>query len=122
MIPGYEDMDLDVKDGDLPIIKLIAKGLNARLGKENAISNRQIRDIFEKERNIKLTSPRLRAMITYIRAYNMVPCLCACGNGYFKAAKEEEWEDWKASMKARIGKLSFILTTAEYFNDGQETL
>lgn len=122
MLPGFEEFTADLKEEDVPTAELIAEGLNKIIGKENALSNVKIRKFIRAKYNLVVGDPKFRKIIQYIRVNNMVPCLCACGNGYYKAANEQEWEEWKESMRKRIRQQEFTLACAEYFNDGKETL
>jgi hypothetical protein len=121
MLKGFEDITTDITPEEIETAKWIAKGLNLRVGKENAITNKKIREAILKQ-GIKVSDIRLRRMIQYVRAYNLVPCLCAGKVGYYKAANEEEWQAWITSMKQRIRQQEYTLACAEYFNNGQETL
>ena len=121
MLIGFEDITTDIKPEEIEIAKWIAKGLNLRIGKANAITNKGIREAILKQ-GIKVSDIRLRRMIQHVRAWNLVPCLCAGKVGYYQAENEEEWEAWKTSMKQRIRQQQYTLACAEYFNDGKETL
>jgi hypothetical protein len=121
MLKGFEDITTDITPEEIETAKWIAKGLNLRVGKENAITNKGIREAILKH-GTKVSDIRLRRMIQYVRAYNLVPCLCAGQLGYYRAKNEEEWESWKTSMKQRIRQQQYTLACAEYFNDGKETL
>jgi len=121
-LPGFEDIEIKLSEEDIPIAELIALGLKNKIGKDNAISNRKIRRILSETRKINVGDVKFREMIKYIRRHNLVPCLCSCGKGYYKASNEEEWTEWKESMRRRIRSMEHTLFCAEHFNDGKETL
>jgi hypothetical protein len=121
-LPGFPDIEYDIKEADMPAVEIVAAGLNKLIGKENALSNAQVRKFIKKKYDLKISDPKYRAIITYIRGHNLVPRLCSCGKGSYKAETDEEWEEWKESMRCRIKKMQSILDIAEYFNDGKETL
>ena len=51
-------------------VKPIIKGLEAKIGKEKAITGSKICEAMD------LSGPRLRKIINHIRIYNLVPALC----------------------------------------------
>jgi len=122
MLPGFEDIKYDLTEKDIPVAELVAKGLNARIGKDNAITNKQIRTIFKEKYNIKISDPKFREMIVYIREHNLVFRLCACGKGYYKAQTDEEWEEWKLSSSIRGKKILYSVALGEFFDGGTEKL
>ena len=122
MLPGFEDIKYDITEQDIPVAELIAKGLNNHVGKDRAFSNVQIRKILKDQRGIKISDPKFRAMIVYIRGNNLVFRLCACGKGYYKAANDQEWEEWKLSARLRAKKILFAVEIGEFFDGGQEKL
>ena len=121
MLKGFEDITTNITPEEIITAQWIAKGLILRVGKENAITNKEIREAILKQ-GTKVSDIRLRRMIQHVRAYNLVPCLCAGKKGYYRAETEEEWTAWKTSMKQRIRQQQYTLACAEHFNDQQETL
>jgi len=122
MLKGFEDLTPHLSDSDEVLAAEIARGLAKRIGKVNAISNRNIRKLYEDKKKIRIGDIRFRKMIQFIRVNNLVPCLCSNSNGYFVAASEEDWTEWKTSMEQRIRQMTFTLETAKLFNDGEEKL
>lgn len=122
MLTGFENLTPNISEEEIVIAKIIASNINRRcVGKENAVSNKRLRAAILKRDGIEVSGIRIRKMINYIRAYNLVPCLCANSKGYFKAANEEEWNAWKESMQQRINEMQSVLDCAIHYNDGQET-
>lgn len=123
MLKGFEDLTKDITDLEIEYAKKIALNLKVKcVGKENAVSNKRLREAILKGYGVEFSGIRIRRMINYIRSYNLVPRLCANNKGYFQAANDEEWEAWKKSMQQRINEMQNILDAASYFNDGKETL
>ncbi len=96
MLRGYENITYELTEEELKYVDPIVKGLSARIGKENAVTNKTIQD------SMGLTSPRVHKIINYIRINNLVYGLCSSGCGYYVAANIDELEDCMVSLKQRI--------------------
>ena len=123
MLKGFERLTPHIKPEEVILAETIAQNINSKcVGKENAVSNKNLRAAILKVYGKKVSDVRIRKMINHIRAFNLVSCLCAGSNGYFKSSNEDEWNAWKKSMQQRINEMQNILDCASYFNDGKETL
>lgn len=121
MIKGFEDITTDIKPHEIAIAPFIADAFRKRQpGKKNAASNKQIREAVFKHTGTKLDSIRIRRIVQYIRVNAMVIRICSSSNGYFVAANDKEWEDWKESMRQRIRQQQYTLACSEYFGDGNK--
>jgi hypothetical protein len=109
MIDGFEQYTEDVKAEDLPTIKMLAKGLNARIGVDNAITNKDIRESFLEKKNLKIGDPKLRKFIQFIRAKRYVNNLCASSKGYYRAETKEEWLEYREGYRGRVKSMQFTL-------------
>ena len=92
MVNGFEKLTEDIKPHEIETAKSIVPALSRRIGKANAISNKEIREAVFRHSGKKIDPVRLRRMITYIRAFNLIPMLCANHKGYFVAENREEWD------------------------------
>jgi translation initiation factor 1 (eIF-1/SUI1) len=108
-IKGFEEFTVDITKEDLPLVQEIAKGLARRIGKNNAISNKQICNAYKEKKNIKLDGPKVRKIVTYIRQENMVSRLCSNSKGYYVAANDKEWKEWIHSFEQRIKSMQYTL-------------
>jgi len=123
MLKTFEEITPDIKPEEEVMAKNIAASINNKaVGKENAVSNKKIRDAILTKYGAKYHPIRIRKMITYIRVCNLVPCLCSNSKGYYRAANEDEWNSWKISMQQRINQMQNTLDAAIFFNDGHEKL
>ena len=101
MIPGFEEYTHDLTQEELNnIIPLIVRGLETKIGKENAITNAQMRSAFLKKYNIKIHGARMRKMITHIRVTGQVMCLCA-GKGYWIEPDLEAYQEYVNNLHDR---------------------
>lgn len=96
MLRGYENITYELTDDELAIVDPIVRGLGARVGKVNAVTNKEIQE------KMNLTSARVHKIINYIRINNLVFGLCSSGCGYYVAENNQELEDCMISLKQRI--------------------
>lgn len=119
MLVGFEDITVELNIYEKELAAWIAECFKKRNpGKKNAVTNGRICAAYLKERGEKITGVRIRKVVQYIRTHNLVPRLCSTGTGYFVAATDKEWEDWKTSMNQRIRQTQYTLACAEFFGDG----
>lgn len=115
---GFEDITEDIKDSEIEIAHLIACQLKKRpAGKKDAATGKKIREALLKHKGIKIDDVRMRRIIQYIRSHNLVRRLCSTQTGYFVAANDEEWENWKESMRQRIRQQEYTLFWAIRYGD-----
>lgn len=109
MITNFEKHTEPLSDIELSISTIIAKGLKARIGKDNAITGAEIISAMKKY-DVKLTGARLRKIINYIRINNIVVNLCATSNGYYVASNHDELDEYIQSLQERIDAQVAILS------------
>jgi len=107
MIVGFEDFTQDVKDSEIEIINLIARGLRERVGGHKAITNASMRALLYANKEIMVSDAKMRKYIQYIRAYNLVPMLCASRIGYWVASSPEEFIKYREGYVSRIRAMEF---------------
>jgi len=115
MIPGFEDFTEDVTKEEIEVINMIAKGLNAREGSKNAITNAQAREALYRNKGINVADAKFRKYIQYIRAYNLVPMLCASSKGYWVAKDEEEFQRYVDGYASRTRSMQFTLACMTHY-------
>lgn len=125
MLKGFEDLykkvDAEIDESDTPNVSLIVSGLQNKIGKDKAITNKQMREALKK-RGINLHPIKMRKIIQYIRVHNMVPMLCASSKGYYRAETEEEFFSWLDSAEQRASMQLFTVHCQKFFNTQQEKL
>lgn len=117
MIVGFEEFTIELNDKEKVIAERIAVGLRHRIGKKNAITNKQIRLKLSAEGH-RLADATIRKMVQYIRQHGIVKRVCSTSNGYFVAETDEELNNWITSMKQR-GKS--ILYTVQCVIESEKT-
>ena len=65
MLRGYENITYELTDDELAIVDPIVRGLGARVGKVNAVTNKEIQE------KMNLTSARVHKIINFIRINNL---------------------------------------------------
>ena len=109
MIEGFEEFTPNVKDSEIETIRMLARCLKRRVGKDNAILNKDIREAFESKGYKKFNESKLRRYIQYIRANGYVKMLCASKKGYYIAENEEDWIRYKEAYRTRVRSMQFTM-------------
>jgi len=101
MIEGFETETAELTDYEKDtLLPLLVKGLNSKIGVENAITNGQIvRSMTEK--GYKITSVRVRKIINYIRIKHLVYNLLSSSKGYYRSNDPEEIKKYVKSLMQR---------------------
>jgi len=121
MIPGFEEFTEDVTDDELKVVNMIAEGLNARVGVKNAITNAQARETLYLRKGVSVSDAKFRKYIQYIRAYNLVPMLCASSKGYWVAKDEEEFQKYVEGYASRTRSMQFTLACMTHYKAVNKT-
>jgi hypothetical protein len=100
MVIGFEEETAELTDLEKKAAKLIALGLNARIGREAAITNAQIIKAMNKK-GYDLNSARIRKIIRYIRIEHMVRNLIATSKGYYVSKDRQEITKYRQSLRER---------------------
>lgn len=121
MIKGFEEYTYELTDIELLIVDQLIKGFNNKIGKDKAVTSTLIC------KAIRITAPRLRKLINYIRCTNQMPGLCSSKNGYFIANNLDEINEYIISLKQRIKSQVDVLNSIEkqtelYGGNGQISL
>lgn len=116
MIPGFEDFTVDVSEGDIEAINIIAKALNCRVGLHHAITNQEARKAMYSFNGTNISDVKFRKYIQYIRAYNLCPRLCASSKGYWIAKDEKEFIKYREGYASRMRAMSFTLACMTHFD------
>jgi hypothetical protein len=102
MIRNFETQTEPLTLEERELLPKFIRGLRTKIGKSNAITNKQIRTAFAEKENTKISDTRVRKIINHIRITGLVPYLCATSNGYYVAETHEEIYDYLKSLHERI--------------------
>jgi len=113
MIPTFEEHTLPLSEYEKNVLlPLMIKGFKTKIGKENCITNPQICETL-KSKGYKVTQPRVRKIVFYIRNKNMIPKLIASSKGYWIATDRKEVTSWLDSVNSKISALEQTKKYAE---------
>lgn len=102
MIDGFEAITESVTPYEKEmIIPALVSGLKKRVGARYAIRNKTICQALKARGYDKISEPRIRKCINYIRINGLVPHLIANSNGYYVATSVEEVDKYAESLKDR---------------------
>ena len=101
MIEGFETETAELTDYEKDtLLPLLVKGLNSKIGVENAITNCQIVKSMT-EKGYKISSVRVRKIINYIRIKHLVYNLVSSSKGYYRSTDPEEIRKYVKSLMQR---------------------
>lgn len=100
MIKGFDRETQPLTEYEVGVLlPLLVKGLQTKLGHENAVTNKHI--VAALKGTCKLNEARVRKIINHIRTNDLVPGLIATSEGYFIATTEAELLEYEESLKGR---------------------
>lgn len=80
---------------------IIGRTLRGKIGKEKAVKSQDIIKGMKNSFNAKISDPRLRKIINFLRTQKIVKWLIATSNGYYIATSREEVLTYIESLKGR---------------------
>ena len=96
MLKGYENINFELCEDDLKWIGPFKKALERRIGKENAVTNKEIQE------KTGLSSQKVHKIIQHLRVNNLVAGICSNGRGYYIAKNMHELDECLDSLRQRI--------------------
>jgi len=117
MITNFESYTFELNQYEREILlPMVVKQLNLRLGKQKAITNKEI-VIWLRENGFKINNPRFRKIIQYIRLNDIIKNLLACKKGYYISTNKSERELYIKSLDERVNSLNFTLSALKRQNE-----
>lgn len=128
MINGFEEHteQLDSFDKSM-LVPAMVRGLQTKIGKANAITNKQMIAGLKKH-GYEVTDSKVRKLINYIRNNALVPCLIATSKGYYIGETLEELEGYVQSLAQRESAIKQVRQSIQtqinerYANQNQTNL
>ena len=109
MVNFFEEITEELNDYErLTISPLIVKGLSMKIGKENVITNGEMRKGLLNKYSIKISDARMRKIIQYIRLGGFVERLIATSKGYYVSENKEELLQYEESLMQRAASIEEI--------------
>ena len=113
MINGFPIETALLTEFEKGLAERIAPYLLKKIGKAQAVTNKQmirgIKDVW----NIKLSDARLRKIINYLRIKDKVPKLIATSKGYYIAETQKELIDYIESLDQRVKAIAAVKNALE---------
>ena len=94
------------------LLPIIALCLQHHIGKDKAVTNRQICERMKKK-GYELTETRVRKIVNRIRTNNLVECLIATSRGYYVTHDQKELENYIKSLKGREEAIRLVREALE---------
>ena len=108
MIPGFENQTAPLNDyEENTLMPVIIRGLEKRIGKNNAITNaemcRKLNNHFylTSPSYKKITGARIRKIINHIRINDAISCLVSTSKGYYVSKDRKELNTYIESLNKR---------------------
>jgi hypothetical protein len=101
MLKGFENETSQLSDYERSILPAFVKGFSTKMGKDNAIKNKEICAAM-KSLGYDVNDARIRKIVNHIRANHLCPVLLASSKGYWVSKDVNEVSDWLESMDGRI--------------------
>lgn len=104
---GYNETECKVT------IPFTIKQYAPRVGKEKALTNRQLREMLLQEHGIVAGEPRVRKIINMIRNRMIIPGLIGTSKGYYITDDPEEVQLWIDSLDGRVCAIMELIEKAK---------
>lgn len=108
MIDGFEDVTADLTENELELVPLIVAGLKTKIGKENAITSKEIVKAM-KRYDEKFTDARLRKIVNHIRITGLIANLLASSKGYWVETDRREVAKYVKSLGQRKRAIEAVI-------------
>lgn len=114
MISGFEEQTHELTEYELKkVLPAVIRGLKLRTGKESAVTSTEA---IKKMRiaGYKISSPRWRKLINYIRLSGEINNLICNSKGYYIATSCNEINEYLDSLRQRIDSITLVYDALEY--------
>ena len=115
MLPGFEEETMPLTNKEQTLyLPIIVNALRKKIGRENAVTSKQIIEGMA-TRSLKISGPRVRALINTIRSLDLVPGLIANHAGYYISTDPGEVKDYVESLRRRCHEIKKIQLIMEQY-------
>lgn len=111
MIEDFEDYTTELNDYEqITLLPLFIRCLEKHIGKAAAITNKAMCTALLEHGYTAISGARVRKIINHIRRHNLIPRLCACGNGgYYVCTDDNEYTRYLIGLRARRNSIDEVL-------------
>lgn len=108
MINNFEEYTHELTEyEEKTLLPVIVKGLKTKIGKENAVTNKEICAALKKL-DLKVTDARIRKVISFIRINQIIKNLVSNSKGYFIATTKEQVLEYRKGLMQRIAAVTAL--------------
>lgn len=108
MIEGFEEFTYELTDEEKEIAEKLAHVLSRKVGKEKAITSKDIIIGFKQYYETQLTGARVRKLINYIRLNFLLKNLVATSRGYYIETDQKEVDKYVESLLQRADAIRAV--------------
>lgn len=116
MLKGFEDITADITEKEKSLIPVLLLGFNRHVGKDQAVTSKEIIEGINNYSGIKLNEARLRMIINYIRHHHL-PNLMASSCGYYISNDYRELLEYLESLEGRESAIRSIRINLKNYID-----
>jgi hypothetical protein len=114
MITGFEDITYELTKYEREVLlPLFVRGLKTKVGKHNSVTSSTISTTL-KGQGYKVSGPRIRKIVNYIRVHRLIKNLIATSKGYYISEDPEEIEKYVESLRQRIREITLVANTYKF--------
>ena len=107
MILNFEEYTHDLTDYELLLVPKFVQSFSTKVGKVHAVTAKVIEEKMTAAGS-KLSGPRIRKIVNYIRNMGLVEGLVATSTGYYISTDLQEVSDYIESLESREGAIRVV--------------
>ena len=109
MIINFENFTHELTEKECKAVPRIIQGIVRCVGEKNAVKASQMSAKLAKDGYGKITGPRIRKIMNFIRSEGIIRNIVATSKGYFIATKQEELDSYRESVEQRAKAMLRLL-------------
>jgi len=107
MINGFEEETSPLTEEELRLVPKFVNSFTSKIGEEMAVSSKEIEEKF-RNIGIRITGPRIRKIVNYIRLNHLVKNLIATSKGYYVEDNPEKLKRYVESLRQRAAAIQAV--------------
>ena len=107
MILNFEEYTHDLTEYELSLVPKFVNSFQSKVGKEHAVTAKMIEEKMTVAGH-KVSGPRIRKIVNYIRNMGLVEGLVASSSGYYISNDHKEISDYIQSLEGREGAIRVV--------------
>ena len=107
MINGFEEETSPLTEEEMKLVPKFVNSFNSKIGESMAINSAEIEYKF-RILGVKITGPRIRKIVNYIRLNRLVKNLIATSKGYYIEDNPEKLKKYVESLRQRASAIQAV--------------